>query len=33
MVKFPSNGNQARGYLSTPPHAQGRVIVVQEWWD
>src|SRR6187401_54152 len=33
MVEFPSNGNQARGYLAVPSGGSGPgVIVVQEWW-
>jgi carboxymethylenebutenolidase len=32
-VTFPSNGNQAHGYLSTPESGSGPgVIVIQEWW-
>src|SRR5258708_5928286 len=32
-VTFPSNGNQAHGYLATPNNDGGPgVIVVQEWW-
>ena len=32
-VSFASNGNQAHGYLATPPAGTGPgVIVVQEWW-
>src|SRR4051794_14349414 len=33
MVEFPSNGNQARGYLAMPSSGAGPgVIVIQEWW-
>lgn len=33
MVEFPSNGNNARGYLAVPDSGSGPgVIVVQEWW-
>ena len=33
MVEFPSNGNNARGYLAAPQSGSGPgVIVVQEWW-
>jgi carboxymethylenebutenolidase len=33
MVEFPSNGNNARGYLAVPESGSGPgVIVVQEWW-
>ncbi|HVT22032.1 MAG TPA: dienelactone hydrolase family protein [Mycobacteriales bacterium] len=32
-VTFPSNGNQAHGYLATPASGSGPgVIVIQEWW-
>ncbi len=32
-VTFPSNGNQAHGYLALPPAGTGPgVIVIQEWW-
>jgi carboxymethylenebutenolidase len=32
-VTFPSNGNEAHGYLATPPTGSGPgVIVIQEWW-
>ncbi len=32
-VEFASNGNNASGYLVTPPSGSGPgVIVVQEWW-
>jgi carboxymethylenebutenolidase len=32
-VDFPSNGNQASGYLALPDSGSGPgVIVVQEWW-
>jgi carboxymethylenebutenolidase len=30
---FPSNGNEAHGYLALPPSGSGPgVIVIQEWW-
>lgn len=33
MVNFPSNGNDASGYLALPAGGSGPgVIVVQEWW-
>ena len=33
IVEFPSNGNNARGYLAVPESGTGPgVIVVQEWW-
>jgi carboxymethylenebutenolidase len=33
MVSFPSNGDQAEGYLAVPKSGQGAgVIVIQEWW-
>jgi carboxymethylenebutenolidase len=33
MVSFPSNGQQAEGYLARPPSGRGpAVIVIQEWW-
>jgi carboxymethylenebutenolidase len=33
MVEFQSNGETARGYLSTPDSGRGPgVIVIQEWW-
>ena len=33
IVKFPSNGNEAAGYLALPESGTGPgVIVVQEWW-
>jgi len=33
IVEFPSNGNNARGYLAVPESGSGPgVIVVQEWW-
>jgi carboxymethylenebutenolidase len=33
MVEFPSNGSEARGYLTKPAQGAGPgVIVVQEWW-
>jgi carboxymethylenebutenolidase len=32
-VTFPSNGNQAHGYLALPPKGTGPgLLVVQEWW-
>src|SRR5437764_1321714 len=32
-VTFPSNGNEAHGYLATPPSGSGPgLIVIQEWW-
>jgi carboxymethylenebutenolidase len=32
-ITFPSNGNEAHGYLATPPSGSGPgVIVIQEWW-
>jgi carboxymethylenebutenolidase len=32
-VTFPSNGNEAHGYLATPPGGSGPgLIVIQEWW-
>ena len=32
-VTFPSNGNEAHGYLALPPSGRGPgVIVIQEWW-
>jgi carboxymethylenebutenolidase len=32
-VAFPSNGNEAHGYLATPDSGSGPgVIVIQEWW-
>ncbi len=32
-VTFPSNGNEAHGYLALPPSGSGPgVIVIQEWW-
>jgi carboxymethylenebutenolidase len=32
-VSFPSNGQQAHGYLATPSGGSGPgVIVIQEWW-
>jgi len=33
MVRFPSNGREAEGYLATPVSGSGPgVIVIQEWW-
>jgi carboxymethylenebutenolidase len=33
LVKFPSNGGTAEGYLASPPSGKGpAVIVIQEWW-
>jgi carboxymethylenebutenolidase len=33
IVEFPSNGNEASGYLALPEGGTGPgVIVVQEWW-
>ena len=33
IVKFPSNGNDAEGYLAMPASGSGPgVIVIQEWW-
>lgn len=33
MVKFPSNGNEAEGYLAKPGSGSGPgVVVIQEWW-
>ena len=33
MVKFPSNGQQAEGYLAKPASGSGPgVVVIQEWW-
>ncbi|MEY2398616.1 MAG: carboxymethylenebutenolidase, partial [Actinomycetota bacterium] len=32
-VSFPSNGNDASGYLALPPNGSGPgVLVIQEWW-
>lgn len=32
-VAFPSNGNEAHGYLAIPPGGHGPgLIVIQEWW-
>jgi carboxymethylenebutenolidase len=32
-VTFPSNGDEAHGYLALPPNGSGPgVIVIQEWW-
>jgi carboxymethylenebutenolidase len=32
-VTFPSNGNEANGYLATPPSGSGPgLVVIQEWW-
>jgi carboxymethylenebutenolidase len=32
-VTFPSNGNEAHGYLATPPSGSGpALVVIQEWW-
>jgi carboxymethylenebutenolidase len=32
-ITFPSNGNEAHGYLALPPSGTGPgVIVIQEWW-
>jgi len=32
-VTFPSNGNEAHGYLAIPPGGHGPgLIVIQEWW-
>src|SRR5437763_1133004 len=32
-VTFPSNGNEAHGYLATPSSGSGPgLIVIQEWW-
>lgn len=33
MVKFPSNGAEAEGYLAKPASGSGPgVVVIQEWW-
>lgn len=33
MVSFPSNGDNAEGYLAVPDSGRGAgVIVIQEWW-
>ena len=33
IVNFPSNGNEAAGYLALPESGTGPgVIVIQEWW-
>jgi carboxymethylenebutenolidase len=33
MVEFPSNGDSASGYLSTPAAGPGPgLVVIQEWW-
>lgn len=33
MVTFPSNGQQAEGYLAKPSSGRGPgVVVIQEWW-
>lgn len=33
MVRFPSNGSQAEGYLANPASGKGPgVLVIQEWW-
>ncbi|MDQ3431277.1 MAG: dienelactone hydrolase family protein, partial [Actinomycetota bacterium] len=32
-VTFPSNGNEAHGYLTTPESGSGPgLVVIQEWW-
>lgn len=33
MVRFPSNGGEAEGYLAKPASGKGPgVVVIQEWW-
>ena len=33
IVKFPSNGSEAQGYLAVPASGSGPgVVVIQEWW-
>ena len=33
MVRFPSNGSEAEGYLAKPASGRGPgVVVIQEWW-
>ncbi len=33
MIEFPSNGQNASGYLAEPEEANGKgVVVIQEWW-
>jgi carboxymethylenebutenolidase len=33
MVRFPSNGQEAEGYLARPASGKGPgVVVIQEWW-
>ncbi len=33
IIEFPSNGNQAQGYLAVPSGGAGPgVVVIQEWW-
>jgi len=33
MVRFPSNGQEAEGYLARPASGRGPgVVVIQEWW-
>jgi len=33
MVEFPSNGQNASGYLATPSSGSGPgIVVIQEWW-
>src|SRR3989304_5774974 len=33
MVRFPSNGQEAEGYLAKPASGSGPgVVVIQEWW-
>jgi len=33
MVSFPSNGQQAEGYLAMPASGKGAgIVVIQEWW-
>jgi carboxymethylenebutenolidase len=32
MIEFPSNGNNARGYLALPDQPAPGVLVIQEWW-
>lgn len=32
MIKFPSNGHSASGYLATPAKGGPGLVVIQEWW-
>ena len=32
IVRFPSNGKEASGYLALPKSTGPAIVVIQEWW-